>query len=135
MRLEVFTISKSVAVDQATNQVSVFEILEEIPYPNAEELEGLGDNPTIVLPELVAFSLWQREEGDADTDYQSTLSVSGHGEEERDLVTTNLSIQRERHRIFNRIQGIPLSGPGHITFEIKINGESKARHIITVVET
>ena len=65
-RLEYFIVSKSMSVDIRTNQTSLFEVLEEIQAPAFPA----------VLPQCVAVTLWRKEEGDEDQDFQSRLVVT-----------------------------------------------------------
>ena len=120
-RLEFFVVAEDVSVDQTTNQASVFSILEEI---------RTTDFPT-VIPKCVALALWRQEAGDEDRDFQMALRVRlPNGEEHTQ--ETNFRMTRTRHRIINRIQGLPLPGEGQLRFEVLLNGVHAAEHIVTV---
>lgn len=123
-RLEFFVVSRSVSVDQATNHASVFEILEVI---QASEFPA-------IIPECVAVSLWRREPGDEAKDFQLLLRVtipSGAVTE----IRSNFRMSSLRHRVMQRIQGLPIESEGQLRFEAVLNGEHAAEHVVDVLRS
>ena len=123
-RLEYFLVASSVSIDQSTNRVSVFEIIEEIRGPTFP----------LRIPSCAAITLWCAEDGDQDTDFQAMLRVympDGRTNE----FATNFRLAMPRHRITQRFQGLTISGPGELRFEMLLNGEHKADHLVTVLPT
>jgi hypothetical protein len=120
-RLEFFVVAEDISIDQTTNHASVFNILEAV--------RALGFPANV--PKCVALSLWLLEEGDEERDFQTVLEITPpNGETHR--VETNFRMARPRHRIINRVQGIPVEGPGELRFAVSLNGVHKATHVVTV---
>lgn len=120
-RLEFFVVSKSVSVDASTNQISVFEILEEL---------HISDFPAI-FPSCVATTLWCREEGDENEDFQGRLVITTPSGEIKNI-RLNFRVTAARHRLFHRVEGIPLTEAGILRFELILNEEHAAGHIVDV---
>lgn len=120
-RLEFFVVAEDVSIDQSTNQVSVFSILEEVKMP------GFPGR----VNKCIAFALWRREPGDEERDFQMTLRVTlPTGQDYR--LETNFRMSRPRHRILNRLSSLPLPGEGELRFEVLLNGVHAAEHVVTV---
>ena len=100
-RLEYFIVSDSVAVDALTNRVSLFNVLEVV----------LARSFPAVHPSAHATSVWITEDEDRGTDHQAILRITVPGGEQRDYAT-NFTVQGRRHRLFQRIEGIPVPQPG-----------------------
>lgn len=120
-RLEYFVVSESVSVDALTNRVSLFNILEVI---RSRRFPG-------VYPALYATAVWLIEDQERGTDYTTMLRVTVPGGQQQEY-TSNFTAQGRRHRIFQRLEGIPLAQPGQITFELLLNAQHAAQHIIDV---
>ena len=123
-KLEFFAVSESVSVDQSTNKVSLFEILESLPIDTASSVT--------VIPKCVAASLWRMEAGDENKDFQVMLRLFQPGEEVGEDFATNLTATSARHRVFTTLIGVPLHGPGEFRFEILLNGVHAAEHVVTL---
>ena len=121
--LEYFLVSESVSIDQLTNRTSIFNVLEEI---------GVFGLPAR-SEACVAVSLWRAEEGDSERDFQATLHVQLPDEQYRDF-HINFRITGSRHRLTQGIRGIPLTMLGELKFELRLNGETRAHHLVTVRE-
>lgn len=122
-RLELFLVAESVSVDQSSNKVSVFEVLETVPFKKD------GEN---AIAGCVAFSLWQMEAGDDGQDFQVLLRIHRPGMELPDESPTNFTAHSPRHRVFTRMLGLPLQQPGTLRFEVLLNGKHSADHVVTV---
>lgn len=123
-RLEFFVVAESAAMDQVTNQASVFNILEEV------RAEGFP----FLIPQCVAMSLWRSEPGDADRDWQVILRIALPGSDPQDF-STNFRIAPTglRHRIAQRLVGLLIQREGDLRFELLLNGQHIAEHIVTVL--
>ena len=121
-RLELFVVSEGVSVDQLTNQLSLFSVLEEVRSP---------DFP-FVLPSAAAVSLWMKEAGDNDRDFQCMLRVTLTDGSQREF-TSNFRFRARRHRVILKIQGLPLNEPGMLRFEVLLNAEYVASHEVDVL--
>lgn len=120
-RLEFFLVSRSSSVDIPTNQLSAFEILEEIHVPKFP----------VLYPSCVAITVLRQEEGDEEKDFQGLLFITTpSGEIYENPV--NFRMTSTRHRLMQQIVGLPLTEAGILKFEITLNGKHLAEHIVDV---
>ncbi len=119
--LEYFLVADSFSVDQTTNRLSIFHVLEEIHAPEFP----------IVIARLVAVAHWNAEEGDADRDFQIGFIIKSP-DGERPEFTQNFRMIRPRHRTIAHFMGLPVPGPGVMTIEIRLNGKHEAVHTIDI---
>lgn len=120
-KLEYFLVSESLSVDQETNNVSVFSILEEFSGKQ--------------IPRLVATSSWNIEPNEQDRDYQVTLTIRLPGGEtlpESNDFKVNFTTQRKRHRVFQHVHGLKLEKAGDLVFEVLLDGKRQATHTVTI---
>lgn len=123
--LEFFVVAESVSVDQVTNKVSVFEVLERT---------GFKPNTNNAIARCVACSLWRMTAEDIGQDFQVMLKIFQPGEESPRESATNFTANSDRHRVFVHLVGVPIQQPGELRLEVLLNGEHAAEHIIAVVE-
>jgi len=120
-RLEFFVVSVSASVDQTTNQASIFDIIEEVKATAFPSL----------LHSCVAFSLWRREPGDEERDFQLILRITTPGGAIHDF-PSNFRMPAARHRTLVRVQGLLVEQPGQLRFEAILNGTHAAEHVVDV---
>ena len=120
-RLEFFVVSESVSIDQQTNRLSLFNVLKQVGSTNFPK----------VLPFALAISLWIAEAGDDVRDFQCTLRIILPNGDRHELAS-NFKFRARRHRVIQRVEGIPLSGVGVLRFEVLLNGEHAASHEVDV---
>lgn len=122
LRLEYFVVAENVSIDGATNQVSVFNILEEI--------NTIGF--PAILHQAVAVGLWAvTDSSDLGSEHQVQLKMrlpdgSDHA------VLTNFTMTHRRQRVTQRLQGIPLLQEGTLEFEALLDGQHAAHHFVDV---
>jgi len=75
---------------------------------------------------FVAVSCWNRRPGEENQDFQATLRIHAPGQETRDF-SLNFKMERPRHRLSLRFQGMPELDPGELRFELLLNGVHVAR--------
>lgn len=124
-RLEYFLVSRSVSIDRDRNEVSVFNILEEI---------SLSKSTPNVVPELVALSSWILDPEDQGRDFQVGLELVGPGPENcpsDNEFTVNFTAKGKRQRTAMTLVGMPIEREGDTVFKLKLNGEYKASHVLT----
>jgi hypothetical protein len=122
--LEYFLVASSISVDQATNNVSLFHILEEVS----------GTIP-LRLPPLVAASAWVFSPEERGRDCQAGLRIhlpGGNVLSEANGFAVNFSTERRRHRVHQFLEGLVIPASGDVRFEILLNGEHQAFHTVTV---
>jgi hypothetical protein len=120
-RLEYFLIAEDAVIDQRTNNVSIFNVLEQI---NVSTLP-------ITLPKIAAVTLWEAQEGDAENDFQAKLLVHMPRGQTHE-VASNFNMRRDRHRIIQYLGGLAIQESGRIRFEMLLNGIHAADHFLTV---
>ena len=124
-RLEYFIVCESTSVDVENNRISFFHVLEDI-YP---------DQFPYLIPRLDAVSLWNLSPDDQGTDFQAMVAIRLPGIERVVEIPMNLSRGYMRHRAAVTITGIPISRPGELVFEVKLNGAHGATHIVYIHDT
>lgn len=121
--LEFFIVAESVSVDQATNRLSIFNVLEEshhLKFPAP-------------IPALVAIATWNVESNDLDQDFQAMVRVTEPGGKEFPFAQ-NFKAKGHRHRVMFYFQGIPVTSEGTLRFELLLNGSHAAWHTVDVVD-
>jgi hypothetical protein len=120
-RLEFFVVSESVSVDQQTNRLSLFNVIEQVASTNFPS----------ALPSAVAVSMWIAEDGDDVRDFQCTLRITLPNGNPYEFAS-NFKFRARRHRVIQRVEGFPLNEPGVLRFEVLLNGERAASHEVDV---
>jgi len=121
--LEYFLVSESLAVDQTTNQASVFNIFEELratAFP-------------FHVPQMAAICAWNMAPSEQGQEYQALLRIVPPGGEPREQ-RINFVGHRLRSRIILRVIGLPIEQAGDLRFEVELNGDHQASHTVTVFE-
>ena len=122
--LKYFLVSESLSEDQTTDHVSLFNIFEEL---------------TVQLPmlmgRLVATSSWSIPSEERGRDFQVTLRIhapSGVVLKDAGDMAINFTANQSRERTHHDIRNFPIAEAGDWVFEILLNGEHKANHVLTV---
>jgi len=119
--MEFFIVSEELSIDQQTNRLSVFNVLEQIASPNFP----------VQLLSATAVSLWVANPGDEERDFQCTLRVISPNGDCSDF-PSNFRFRARRHRVIQRLKGFPINEPGVLRFEVMLNGEYQASHEVDV---
>ncbi len=122
-RLEFFVVALAASVDQFSNRVSVFEIIESLSprqFP-------------AYISRLVAVSSWDMNESDRGQDFQVTLLVKRPkvASPER-AFNVNFTAEGEGQNSFHKLAGIPLEGEGLLEFELRLDGKHIASHRVVI---
>ena len=125
--LEYFLICESISTDQETNRVSLFNVLEDLQVLASES----PPQPQLPVSQFVAVSCWNREVGDEGQDFQAMLRIHPPSQESKDF-PMNFKMERPRHRLSLRFQGMPKLEPGQLRFELLLNGAHVAWHTVNV---
>lgn len=123
-RLEYFVAAESIAIDQTTNRVSIFNVVEEL-------IPGPGPFPK-QIPSVVTIACIDAQEGDEQQDYQATLRIHGAPMARELLFPLNFRFVSPRQRLAHRVDMLNLAGPGVLLFELQLNGNHFAEHRVTV---
>ena len=111
-RLNLFLCAEGVIVDQRSNSVSVFTILEEV---TPQELP-------IVLTQFVVLAILERDEGDpGKCDCTLALSLNDEGIFEQHMEVDFQGKLRLRQMV--HFGGVPIEKPGTLTASLELGGE------------
>lgn len=119
--LEYFVVAESVSVDQATNRISLFHVLEEIHSAGFP----------VVIPRVAVVAHWNAREGDLNTDFQMGVCITLAEDPAKDF-NLNFRMVRPRQRTIANFVALEVTKPGTMTIELKLNGKHKAFHIVDV---
>jgi hypothetical protein len=127
--LEYFLVCESVSVDSESNNISLFNVLDDL-YP---------DKLQYVLPKALGVSTWNLGPEDEGRDYQTILRVilphdanASSDEVNSEAFPMNLVRTPHRSRAIQGVLNIPLLRTGDLVFEVLLNGERCASHTVTV---
>src|ERR1019366_5438378 len=120
--LEYFIVAESLAIDAQTNRVSIFNVLEDVQTPFFP----------VNIQNVTAIAVWNADPGDEHQDFQAVFLVSTPGAEAPLQFAVNFRIPQARARTLIQIQGLPVIGPGHLRFEVQLNGQYQAFHTATI---
>lgn len=126
-RLEYFLVCESMSTDQETNRVSLFNVLEDLQVLPPET----PPQQQLLVPHFVAVSCWNREPGDEDKDFQAILRIHAPNQEAKDF-SMNFKMERPRYRVSMRFQGMPKLEAGELKFELLLNGQHVAWHVVNI---
>ena len=126
--LEFFAVAESLSVDQATNRISLFNILEEI------QVMKLPPGVVAAPPHFFAVSSWNMAPDDSGKTFCVSLKFKMEGRDQVELGKVDFTTDRRRQRVFLAVVGFPLpfESPCDVRFEIYLNGSYKASHLISV---
>ena len=119
--LEYFLVAESVSVDQLTNRISLFNVVEQVA----------ASKFPVTNPQIVSVAGWNTDKGDDNKDFQVTVRITSPDGEHKDH-THNFSMLAKRSRSILIFQGIELACAGKLLVEVSLNGEHAATHSIDV---
>ena len=120
-KLGFFVVAEGISVDQATNRISLFNVIEEV-YPPSFPAS---------IPTVVAICLWNAEPGDEDQDFQLTLRITPPGQPPKEF-HQNFRIPGWRCRTLSFVEGMQVAHPGELRLDADLNGKHQASHVIYV---
>ena len=127
-KLEYFLLCESISVDQETNRVSLFNVLEDL---HLAKLPKDGDSkPAFILNQFVAVAVFNREPEDVDQDFEACLmyNLPDGAHKEHKL---KFKMERNRQRIVMRFVGMPpVAKDGLLSFDLSVNGKHAGTHTI-----
>jgi hypothetical protein len=120
-RLELFLVSASCSVDQISGRVSLFDIVIEATPPSFPSL----------FPRLVSTASFVLDDADIGQEFQFTVRAMWDGNELA-VARANFVGRERHHNLISNWFGIPVTGPGSLTFDARLNEEHVAGHLITI---
>ena len=117
--LEYFIVGESVSIDQMTNRVSIFHVLEEIH----------ASTFPVVIPQLTAVAHWNMLDGEIGNDYQVQI-VAFADDESPTIFSQNFKATHPRQRTMLVFVGLKIQKEGRHRIELKLDGKHQAFHEI-----
>jgi hypothetical protein len=114
--LEYFLVAESVSVDQTTNHVSVFDVLEEVRLTSA---------PPSAMQQIAVICAWNVPPEDLGRDFQAIFRVHFPGLPDKDFAM-NFIGTHPRQRLVARLLNFALPTLGEYVFEVLLNGQHQA---------
>src|SRR5689334_5142896 len=108
-RLEYFLAAESISIDQATNRVSLFNVIDELGAPGFP----------IWVPTIYTVACLERAPGDEQVHFQAMIRLSGAPVgPPRDHPVNFVFGERIRMRLTHLIQAAQLVAPGTLVIEL-----------------
>ena len=122
--LEYFLVADSVSVDQFTNTVSVFHVIEQIRAPKFP----------VHIPRFACVSSLNIEEEGFGKDYQLTVNIKNPSGKEGEPNRINFTAEKRRQRFIAHLVNFKIDGPGQLLFELLLNEDRIASHTIDIIK-
>lgn len=122
--LEYFLVADSVSVDQFTNTVSVFHVIEQLRAPKFP----------VHIPRFACVSSLNIEEEDFGKDYQLTVRIKNPSGEYEEPNRINFTAEKRRQRFIAHLANFKIEGQGQLLFELLLNKERLASHTVDVIQ-
>ena len=111
-------------MDQFTNTVSVFHVIEQIrsaifPVP---------------IRRFACVSSLNIEEEDFGKDYQLTVRIKNPSGEDEKPNRINFTAEKRRQRFIAHLINFKIDGPGQLLFELLLNEDRLASHTVDVIK-
>ena len=123
-RLEYFLVAEATSVDQGTNKISIFNVIEELRSPQWPA----------TVPVMTAVGALEASEEDKGKEFQAIVRVSGDALSEPRDFPLNFELNTKRQRLLFRINALRVERPGAIVVSLLLNGQHLAEHRV-VTET
>ena len=126
-KLEYFLLCESVSVDQDTNRISLFNVLEDFQIASPETN---GKTPLCFLGQFVAVALFNREPDDDEKDFEACLRFNLPDDKHSEHRIA-FRMDRNRQRLLLRFVGMPpVDKDGVLRFELLLDGTRCASHTV-----
>ena len=122
--LEYFLVADSASVDQISNSVSVFHVIEQIRSTKFP----------IQIRRFVCVSSLNIEKEDVGKEYQLTVRIKNPSGKLGDPNRTNFTAEKRRQRFFAHLFNTDIDGPGLLLFELRLNEEHLAWHTVDIIK-
>ena len=122
--LEYFLVADSVSVDQFTNTVSVFHVIEQIRAPKFP----------VHIPRFACVSSLNIEEEGFGKDYQLTVNIKNPSGKEGEPNRINFTAEKRRQRFIAHLVNFKIDGPGQLLFELLLNEDRIVSHTIDIIK-
>jgi hypothetical protein len=123
-RLEYFVVSESISVDVNHNTVSLFHIL------NGMQLFEFPGS----IPRLAVASAWVFDDPEIERkqEFQIRFEIRVPGARAPKIFRANMVAESRFENLHVEIQNVPVEGAGDIVFEVYLDDERQASHLLVV---
>jgi hypothetical protein len=125
MRLAYLLVADTVVIDQLTNRVSIFQIVDDVMVTGFP----------CVVPGWSAIAGFAVLPMPAGAQQHAILRVSGSALAEPRELPTGFASGGPHHRLVYRLEHIALQGEGEIALDLRVNGMLLGTHTIHVRQT
>ncbi len=126
-KLEYFLLCESVSVDQDTNRISLFNVLEDFQIASPDTN---GKTPLCFFGQFVAVALFNREPDDGEKDFEACLRFNLPDDKHSEHRIA-FRMDRNRQRLLLRFVGMPpVDKDGVLRFELLLDGTRCASHTV-----
>lgn len=122
-KIEYFLVAESCSVDQRTNRVSVFNVLERVQISNPAQLSN-----------LVVVAVFNKADSEDEEKHIQQVIIHRPNGEELKGPEVEFKFTAPVHRAFLNIENLPIEEEGQVVFELLLDGEHAAQHILYVRE-
>ncbi len=138
-KLEKFLLAEAISVDKASNRVTAFSIVEDIRLKEPGRIirGSYPEGVRLHIPTLSVLIVLVPEDGDYEVDWQAVLVVEGPIRQEDAApfpVNFKFKTGTNRHRLIAKLEGLPLTGPGELSFSLALNQVVVGRIAVPVVD-
>jgi len=127
--LEFYLVSRDVSVDRDTNSLSLLNVLEEVDL-DEDRLEN--EDHTALIPRLAVTSLWNFPLEEREDEYAVRTTITLPSGEKIEIPAVEIRPDSPKHRVFNRVQGLPVREVGEMLFTVFIDDEPRGTHTVHV---
>jgi hypothetical protein len=113
-----------VSIDQLTNRVSIFNILEQIVVPSLP----------VLISEMVVFAVIRKDDELSEVDYKCRLKISMSDAPIGELDGLIRFASGPTARMLFNFSGLPIESKGDIQFEIELPGQQVHEVRVPVVK-
>jgi hypothetical protein len=127
--LEYFVVSESMAIDRASNSVSIFNVFNEFKV----------DEFPYLIPKLAIVSCWIASQEELRDRIESLVGIRITGEHHAPADhrehNTSLVCDAEFQHLVLEYYGMSIQGPGKVFVELLLNGQRTAMHTMSFKTT
>ena len=111
--LDLAVLCETAIIDQATNNLSVVNQIEQVNLPQFPA----------VLPRIMVVTTWQRE-SEIEESFTERISITGPSGKGLAKVEIPIRMERRRHRHLSAFANLMIETPGDYTFDIAVRPDN-----------
>jgi hypothetical protein len=120
-RLEYFLVAEATSIDRETNNISIFNVLNDVRF----------ESLPVIIPKGVAISCWIASEQEIaeKSQLQAVLRIHAPGDEPR-VYRGNFTCDVRVQHILFEIVGMKIGAAGELRFDLDLNERNVASHTV-----